>query len=150
MASCKLVWCPKTGEAAGEFFSTQLGPLLEKHWDIETARTGIPHGLDVPSFLAAWEQKGILLIMAYEADTPVGFLIAYKFRPLFFLNTVLNVERWYAGAPDVEAAMFEYLATVIPVMGVDQVHAVEHDGQRVPDCIKVVTADSYSMTRLEM
>lgn len=150
MSSCKLVWCPKTGEEAGEFFTTQLGPMLEKHWVEETERTGIPHGLDVPSFLAAWEQKGILVIMAYESEVPVGFLIAYKFRPLFFLQTVLNVERWRAETPAVEKDMFDYLMTVVPVMGVDQVHAVEHEGQKVPDSIKTDTADSYSMTRLEM
>lgn len=146
--SCKLVWCPKTGEAAGEFFATQLGPLLERHWDKETTRTGIPHGLDVPSFLAAWEQKGILVIMAYNAETPVGFLIAYKFRPLFFLRTILNVERWYADTPEVEKDMFDYLVTVVPVMGVDQVHVVEHTGQGIPTGVEIIHGESYRMTRL--
>jgi hypothetical protein len=148
MASCKLVWCPKTGEGAGEFFTSHIGPLLQKHWDAETERTGISHGLDVPSFLAAWEQKGILVIMAYEGETPVGFLIAYKFRPLFFLQTVLNVERWYAESPDIERQLFDYLLTVLPVMGIDQVHAVEHVGQTVPAHVKTDSADSYNMTRL--
>lgn len=148
--SCKLVWCPKTGEEAGEFFNTQLGPLLERHWDEETKRTGVPHGLDVPSFLAAWEQKGVLVIMAYKDETPVGFMIAYKFRPLFFMRTVLNVERWHATTTEAEKEMFDYLATVVPVMGVDQVHVVEHEGQKLPVGMKVITKDNYCMTRLEI
>jgi hypothetical protein len=148
MASCKLVWCPKTGEEAGEFFTSQIGPLLQKHWDTETTRTGIPHGLDVPSFLAAWEQKGILIVMAYDGTTPVGFLIAYKFRPLFFMKTVLNVERWFAEDVTVEDDMFSYLMTVVPVMGVDQVHVVEHEGQAVPVFLETDQKDTYTMTRL--
>lgn len=150
MAACKLVWCPKTPEETERFFTKDFGPLLQKHWDIETGRTGEPHGLDVPSFMAAWEQKGIVLIMAYEGEQAVGFMVAYQYRPLFFLRTVMNIERWYAETPEVERVMFEYLWTVLPVMNIDHVHAVEHEGQHVPDSIARNNADTYSMTRLKV
>lgn len=148
MASCRLVWCPKDGEAAGAFFANEFGPLLQKYWERETERTGTPHGLDVPSFMAAWEQKGIILIMAYEGDTPVGFLLAYQYRPLFIMQTVLNVERWYAATEGVDAALFDFLLTVLPVMNIDHVHVVEHEGQAIPAHVSTDSTDSYQMTRL--
>ena len=65
MAACKLMWCPKDPNELARFLTDDFGPLLAKHWDKETARTGVQHSLDVPAFMAAWEQRGIALVMAY-------------------------------------------------------------------------------------
>lgn len=150
MAACKLMWCPKDPNELARFLTDDFGPLLAKHWDKETARTGVQHSLDVPAFMAAWEQRGIALVMAYDGDKAAGFMPLYIFRPLFMLGTVVTVERWYAESPAVEKSMFDYLVSVVPVLGVDQVHVAQHDGQHIPDHIELDMSDDYRMSRLKV
>lgn len=150
MAACKLLWCPKDPDELARFLQDDLGPLLAEHWARETARTGCPHGLDVPAFMAAWEQRGIALIMAYDGDKAVGFMPLYIFRPLFMLGTVVTVERWHARTLEAETSMFDYLASVVPVLGVDQVHVAQHSGQQIPKHIQLDTNDDYQMIRLKV
>lgn len=150
MAACKLMWCPKDAEELAKFLTDDFGPLLKKHWDKELARTGFNHSLDVPAFMAAWEQRGIALIMAYDGDTATGFMPLYIFRPLFMAGTVINVERWYADTLEAEQAMFDYLTTIVPVIGADQVHVAQHSGQKIPANIAIDDSDNYQMCRLRV
>lgn len=148
MASCKIMQFPRTEADVHKFFTEELGPLLVRHWDEETARTGQPHGLDVPAFMAAWEQRGIMVIMAFDGDTPVGFMLVYVFRPLFLNSTVMQVERWYAAQDGVDKDMFDYLTAIVPAMGVSQIHAIACDSRLVPKGVSTDAADSYQMVRL--
>lgn len=150
MAACKLMWCPKDQEELARFLTNDLGPLLSAHWDKETARTGVSHGLDVPAFMAAWEQRGVALIMAYDGDKAVGFMPLYIFRPLFMMATVVTIERWHAQTLEAEKSMFDYLVTVLPVLGVDQVHVAQHSGQRIPANVPLDNSDHYQMCRLKV
>lgn len=150
MAACKLMWCPKEPDELARFLTDDLGPLLSEHWTEATARTGVAHGLDVPAFMAAWEQRGVALIMAYDGDKAVGFMPLYIFRPLFMMATVITVERWYAKSLQAEKSMFDYLSAVIPVLGVDQVHVAQHDGQHIPEGIQIDESDGYQMCRLKV
>lgn len=150
MAACKLMWCPKDPEELAKFLTNDFGPLLAEHWDKETARTGVAHGLDVPAFMAAWEQRGIALIMAYDGDKAVGFMPLYIFRPLFMMVTAVTVERWYSQTLEAEQSMFDYLVSVLPVLGVDQVHVAQHAGQRIPANVPLDSTDQYQMCRLKV
>ena len=146
MVNCKIVWCPTNADELQRLLIDDLGPLLTAHWAIETKRTGVPHGLDVPAFMATWENKGIVLIMAYEGTEAIGFMMCYKFSPLFQRRSVLHLERWFCKDDATESAMFDYLTNIIPVIGVDQVTAVTHEGQKVPE--RVPHTDGYSVVEL--
>ena len=74
----------------------------------------------------------------------------FIFRPLFMLGTVVTVERWYAESQAVEKSMFDYLVSVVPVLGVDQVHVAQHDGQHIPDHIELDMSDDYRMSRVKV
>ena len=43
-----------------------------------------------------------------------------------------------------------YLVSVVPVLGVDQVHVAQHDGQHIPDHIELDMSDDYRMSRLKV
>ncbi|EET3989887.1 hypothetical protein ABL236_003809 [Escherichia coli] len=148
MASCKIMQYPKTADEMERFFTKVIGPLLVRHWAEEDQRTGQPHGLDVPAFLAAWEQRGVMVIMAFEGDTPVGFMFVYVFRPLFLAGTVMQVERWHAEHDGVDKEMFDYLSAIAPAMGINHIHAIACDARPVPEGIKTDAADSYQMVKL--
>lgn len=149
MVSCKLIHCPKNAEDVKRFFE-EWTPLLAEHLEAETKRTGIVHDVDVMMLLAGWEAKGIVVIMAYENDKPVGFLIAHKFRPVFMPHVVvLNVERWQ-GSDAATRSMFEYIKLIADNTEVDQLHAVDFDGRKVPDNVEVLDGDSYRFLRLKL
>lgn len=148
--ACKLMWCPKDPDELAKFLTEDFGPLLAEHWDKETARTGIAHGLDVPAFMAAWEQRGVALIMAYEGGRAVGFMPLYIFRPLFMITTAVTVERWHSKTPEAVQEMFDYLMSILPVLGVDQAHVAQHIEQKIPANIPVDNNDTYQMCRLKV
>lgn len=150
MAACKLLWCPKDMNELSRFMDKDLRPLLESHLNRETERTGVTHVIDVPAFMAAWEQRGIALIMAYDGVDAVGFMPLYIYRPLWQALTVGTIERWEARTSDVAKDMFNYLNTIVPVIGLDQVHICEHAGQTIPDGISIDTDDDYQWRRIKV
>lgn len=149
MAACKLLWCPKDLNELARFMDQDLRPLLESHLVRETERTGVTHSIDVPAFMAAWEQRGIALIMAYDGNTAVGFMPVYIYRPLWQSLTVGTVERWEARTTDVARDMFSYLQTIVPVIGLDQVHICEHDGQAIPAGVEMASGDDYCWRKMK-
>lgn len=150
MVACKLIHCPKTAEEVQTFFE-QWGALLAEHLEIETKRTGVIHDVDVMMLLAGWEAKGIIMIMAFEKDVPVGFLVAHKFRPVFMARTtVLNIERWQAKTEEVTQAMFDYIKIIADNTEIDQLHAVDFVGRKIPDSTEIIEEDSYRFLRIKL
>lgn len=147
---CKIFWAPKDEAASTEFWTNHLGPLLEKHLAAEEARTGRVADLDVLAFMTLWEQRGMCVVMAYDGDTPVGFLIAFVFRPLFFHCVNMHVERWYGETPEVEKALFAFLTTSANLLGVEELHAAEQNGVPLPEGLDVDDADTYRMVRIKV
>lgn len=146
----KIVQCPKNPQEVGEFMETEFGPLLYEYLEREQHETGNPMQLDVAAFMAAWEQQGIKLIMAYDAENKaVGFMPCFVFRPLFMGGTFMVVERWFAKSEAIRDEMFKYLEQVVPILGLQQVHIADHPRHAAPTFLKYDDSDTYMMKRLE-
>lgn len=148
MIHCKIIQCPKTPAEAERFFKQEWGQLFDKHVAQETKRCGEAIGLDVPAFMAAWEQRGITFIMAYEDGKPVGFMVGFVYHPLFYPKSVMLIERWYTESHAVTEEIFKYLLQILPVMQLAQVHISEHPAQKIPSFVKTDDNDSYHLRRI--
>lgn len=147
---CKIVWAPKDEAASTDFWTNHLGPLLEKHLAAEQERTGRAADLDVPAFMTIWEQRGMCVVMAYDGGTPVGFMIAFVFRPIFYRSVNMHVERWYAETPEVEKQLFSFLTTSANVLGVEELHVAEQKAAPLPEGLNVDESDTYRMVRIKV
>lgn len=155
MAGFKLVWQPETEEEVRIFFEKEFGPLLEKHLIQEMERTSIPHSMNIQAFMDGWRQKAVVLIMAYEGEKAVGFLVGYIFAPIFTMTqTCLNVERWFINDDTamekqrIEKDMLDYLKQCSQILGINHVSIALYEGRELPVDIKTVDKDSCRIVRL--
>lgn len=150
MASCEIINCPKTEDAARKVWAEDFGPLLYEYLEREELRTGETHMVDVRGFMMAWEQNGIRVILARDKGEPCGFMITNTYMPLFNPFPVMIVDKWMSDNEETERDLFEYLDTIIKMTGITHVHVATHDGQRLPEWVNTVPSDSYLMKRLEV
>lgn len=146
--SYKFLDRPKTIEDAIGHLERDIVPLLGECWNARGKNFYHADILfDVQTFSTLWLGGGLSLVIAYDEDKPVGIFIGVKFRPMLFQARVLQVETCYGQTPAIEQGLYEYVASVLNVMGVDELW-VQDDINQVPGLDGFMAQGSYRVTRL--
>lgn len=120
---------PKTTEQAVSFMQNQLMPLIDEYWDKRGKDIyEKPLRFNVMSFVQMWMLGGCVLVMAYDGDKPVGFLLGIRFTPILFKAAVVQTEVWYGVTDEVERGLFEYLSTITKFMDVEEIWVMSDVG----------------------
>lgn len=117
---------PEQPEDLQKFIIDDFGPLLDKYWKTYGEELyGKPINFEMSTFIHGWLSQAAFLLIAYENEKAVGFVIGMKFRPIFYQAHILQLERWYADRDDVVTGMFEYINNILDILGTDEVYVTE-------------------------
>jgi hypothetical protein len=94
-----------------EFLTSKFLPIFNEFWEKQGRKF---YGEDQPSFqhvnfTEMLLHKTLTLIMAYDEDQPVGFILAARIRPLVQAKRQFHIEAWYGRTPEIEAGLFDYV-----------------------------------------
>lgn len=119
--SYKFIERPKDVEQAGKVLTDQIMPLLAEYWE----KRGKPfYNADilfrVDTFVNLWVVNGLVLVMAYDNDQPVGVFIGLKMTPMMFNRAVLQVETCYGRTEEAEQGLYGFLESIMGILGIDE------------------------------
>ena len=119
-----------------------FAPLYTKSWmDKKAAVLGNPRfDMNVNAFAGMWLSKALRIFIAYEDNTPVGYLMGLAFRPLTHQSSVFHIEDWYAKHDSrvVLCGLFDFAQDALRFMGTDELWV-----SRSPDAIYPGLRDSW-------
>lgn len=100
-----------------------FAPLYTECWIKEksAALRGLPFDMNVGGFVNLWMSKALRVFIAYDGDTPCGYLTGMLFRPLTHNVIVFQVEDWYMKDGWSCRDLFDYVYSVVKFMGVDEI-----------------------------
>lgn len=146
--SYKFIDKPRTFDEGANCLEYEIYPLLQEFWELKgKGFYDKPLAFNAPAFVNLWVMNGLVLVLAYEDEKPVGILIGIKYNPMMFDATLLQVETLYGKKPEVEAGLMNYLASITPILGVDeiQMQGDMNSYNRCPDNWR--TGSSYTIAR---
>ena len=119
-------------EAAVNKLRDELLPLHAKAWAAKANNVGKPYDFNAVPFVQMWVDKALRVFMAYDGDTPVGYIVGLAYRPMTYAAQVFAVEDWYTPKYDVETALFDYMRSALRFIGCDEIVITQGAGGRVP------------------
>lgn len=116
---------PKTAEDVAHLLGNEIIPIFKEYWDNCGEKFhGRPFGFDEQgslSFMRAWVSGAVLMVMAYEDDKPVGFIVMAKLLPLLYQSSILHIDSYYGRSPEILRGLFNFLKSVLGVLSPDEV-----------------------------
>jgi hypothetical protein len=111
MTEYKLMQPTKDVQRDITVMADKLVPMFNEFWD---ARGRKEYGLDLwtinPVLLTdLWMNKALILILAQEGETPVGFLMGFRTISFFRRENAVQVEAYYGRTPEIEDGLIDYL-----------------------------------------
>lgn len=147
--SYKFIEKPRTFDEGADCLEHEIYPMLQAFW----ARQGEkfyskPLNFNAPAFVNLWVMNGLVLVIAYEDKKPVGLFIGIKYNPMLFEGSFLQVETLYGQTNEVEHGLMDYLASISPILGIDEIHVQGdmNDYNSCPNGWRVGT--TYAITRM--
>lgn len=119
--SYKFIKRPEDVEKAGKLLTEQIMPLLAEYW--EKRGKSFFHAeqvFRVDTFVNLWMVNGLVLIMAYDSEIPVGVFIGLKMTPMMFNRQVMQVETCYGKTPEAEQGLYDFLDSIMGILGIDE------------------------------
>ncbi|MBD5584550.1 MAG: hypothetical protein HDQ88_05665 [Clostridia bacterium] len=112
-----------------------FAPLYTQSWVKEkaAAHEDAPFDMNVGVFANMWFSKALKLIIAYDGEHPVGYLMGMVFRPLPYQAQVFQIEDWYAdGKQDVADGLFNYAREAAKFLGTDEIWVSHSEKELYP------------------
>ena len=123
---CKFIERPRTFEHGSDILEKALFPLINEYWEKEGRNIyKCDLAFNITAFINLWVTNGLVLLLAYEGDKPVGFLIGIKFTPMLYQRTVMQIETVYGQTDDARNALVAYLDQIQPVLSLDELWQTE-------------------------
>ncbi len=121
--SYKYIDKPRTFDEGADCLEHEIYPLLQKFWKVrgETFYKK-PLQFNTLAFVNLWVQNGLALVIAYDDKKPVGLFIGITFTPMLFSENVMQVETLYGDTPEIEQGLYDYVASITPILGIDAIH----------------------------
>lgn len=147
--SYKFIDKPRTFDEGANCLEHEIYPLLQEFWTMQGEKFyGKPLQFNAPAFVNLWVMNGLALVIAYDDKVPVGLFIGIKFNPMLFESTILQVETVYGKDISIENGLMEYVASITPILGVDEIF-IQRDMNRYNLCpAGWKSAPAYEITRL--
>lgn len=124
---------PKSPEKAVEFLKDTLMPLVQDYWDAEGKQYyNRDLYFSILSFIQIWNMGSMCIIIAYDKERPVGFLLGIKFTPLMYNTNALHTEVVYAPTPEIREGILNYLYTIVRFMDISEVWVRDGKTQTPP------------------
>lgn len=119
----QIVSCPKEVDKAVALMRDEIDPLFFDFWEAK----GKPfykedYSLGIFAFTQMWNLKTIKLVVAYQDNKPVGFLLGISFSPILFASrNIIQIEACYGDTSEIEKGLFDYFMTLTPILEIDEV-----------------------------
>lgn len=93
-----------------KFFSEDLLPLITQYWNQRGKHIyNRELQLNLIALIQMWQIGGLLIIVAYDGDKPVGILLGVNFTPLWYGARVSQIEVCFGLTEAIERGLFDYL-----------------------------------------
>lgn len=114
---------PRDPKAATEFLAKNFLPLFDEFWEAQGREYYKQQNWDINAleFTRIWMDQTLVLLLAYEGDKSVGFILAAQLRPLLYDRGLLRIEQIYGQTPEIVSGLMEYLKTCIKFFRVGEV-----------------------------
>lgn len=117
----KYIEPPTTPEKSVTFVRDVLFPMLGEYWDsLGESVYNKKMAFNILTFIQMWSLGSLVVVVAYENSTPVGFLLGTRYVPLLYEAAVVQTELCYSARPEVKNGLYEYLTTVVGFMNVNE------------------------------
>lgn len=137
---------PKDVDACIQLLDKAILPLLTENWKKYGAPYyGKPFLMNVGAFVTHWMERGLVMVLAYENDDPVGILTGLRFTPMSFATRVLQIDTCYGKTSEIEKALYNYIKDLGPVLEYDELW-VTTDTCRI-DAIPMKKIASHELVR---
>jgi hypothetical protein len=99
---------------ATDFLTGTFLPLLNEFWKSRGAEYYQAENWDMQAvdFTQLWMNKVLAIILAYDGDQPVGFILAAQVRPFLQARRRFQIEQWYGRSAEIEAGLFKHLGEI--------------------------------------
>lgn len=125
---------PKDIDSCLAVLGSTIIPLLKEHWDkFGKPEYGKDFNLNTEAFVSLWINAGFVLVLAYDNDTPVGIIVGLRVSPMDFSARVLQVETCYGRTAEVEEGLYNYIESIAPIVGYDELWISNDTNKHVPD-----------------
>lgn len=137
---------PKDVESCISLLDKAIMPLLIESWDKHGKQFfNKPFIMNVGAFVAHWMERGLVMVIAYDGDEPVGILTGLRFTPMNFATRILQIDTCYGKTADVEKGLYNYIKELGPVLEYDEFW-VSTDTCR-PEHVSMKEIARYEMVR---
>lgn len=129
MIKCEYIDKPKDTDTAIAFLQETLMPMIFTYWQ-ERGQNVYDKNFDfnILAFINMWMVGSIELIVAYEDDKPVGFLLGVRFTAMLFRENVVQLEAWYGEREEIERELFAYLERIAKFQDVGEIWLTNDTG----------------------
>lgn len=125
---CKYIDPPRQPEKAIAFFKDTFIPLVTKYWETKgKSFYGAPLALNLVPLAQTWLSGSLVMVLAYDDKTPIGFFCGVRFIPMLYNTVVLQGEVYYGPTPEIEQKIINYVGTIIKFMNVSEFWLNEGD-----------------------
>lgn len=92
-----------------KFFSEDFLPLMTQYWE-QRGKSVFKKELQLNllALIQMWQIGGLLIIIAYDGEKPVGVLLGVNFTPLWYDARICQIEVCYGITPQIEQGLFSY------------------------------------------
>lgn len=126
--------------------ATQILPLMQLYWKERGENVyKQPFMFNVEAFINQFWAGCFTIVVAYEEDTPVGFLLGIKFVPMCFRRNVIQIEEIYGPSPEIEKGMLEYLCNILKFQDLKELWVQNIPGVELPwNKLGTITTTRYA------
>lgn len=115
--------------ASVEALTKTFSPLYTAAWTKEKApQRGVVFDLNIGAFVNLWLAKILRIFVAYDDNNVLqGYLLGIMYRPMTYNAQAFQIIDWYMAEGQSSHGLFDYVYSVLPVMGVDEIEIEQHN-----------------------
>lgn len=109
-------------QKAINFMRDTLVPLISEYWNVEGSHMyNKPLNINIISLVQMWLYNDLMIIVAYDDNTPCGFFIGVKFTHILYAARAVQCEVVWARDKSLIDGFYKYLNDIISFMDMNEI-----------------------------